>query len=127
METAKPTTVEQYFAALPETTRSLMETLRATIQQAAPKATEMLSYGMPAFKQHDVLVYYAAWKEHIALYPLPLALLESSPELARYKSSKGTAKFPLNQPLPLDLIAQIVQFRLLEDEAKAELKKLKKK
>ncbi len=127
METAKIATVEEYFAKLPESARTLMETMRSTIRKAAPNATEVISYGMPAFKQHGVLVYYAAWKEHIGFYPLPSALMEFKKELSAYEGSKGAVQFPFSKPLPVDLITQMVQFRLWEDEEKAKQKKGKKK
>lgn len=114
--------VDDYINSFPEATRALLETLRATIRQAAPEATEAIKYGMPTFVYHGNLVYFAAWKKHISLYPITPAMEATLGELANYKTSgKGTIQFPIDQPLPLPLIGKIVALRVaehLDSEAK---------
>lgn len=114
--------VDDYINSFPEETRILLETLRQTIKEAAPEATESIKYGMPTFVLHGNLVYFAAWKKHISVYPITSAMEESLDELADYKTSgKGTIQFPIGKPLPLPLIRKIVVFRVaehLESEAK---------
>lgn len=114
--------VDDYINSFPEETRILLETLRQTIKKAAPEATESIKYGMPTFVLHGNLVYFAAWKKHISVYPITSAMEESLDELADYKTSgKGTIQFPIGKPLPLPLIRKIVVFRVtehLESEAK---------
>ncbi len=117
-------TIDAYHADVPEPVRSKLEQLRAAIRAAAPKAKEVISYSMPAFRGHGILVYYAPWKQHIGLYPAsPLKPFEA--ELKAYTRTKGSIHFPLDQPLPLDLITRIVQFRVGEDEEKYLAKKKK--
>ncbi|HVY75556.1 MAG TPA: DUF1801 domain-containing protein, partial [Puia sp.] len=89
--------------------------LRQTIKQAAPKATETISYRMPAFRQNKVLVYYAVHKEHIGFYPTSDPIVHFRQELEQYNTSKGAIQFPIDKPLPLALIKKIVKFRLEED------------
>jgi uncharacterized protein YdhG (YjbR/CyaY superfamily) len=107
--------IDEYHSEYPEAIQVKLEQLRKAIKQAAPKATETISYGMPAFKQNKVLVYYAAYKSHIGFYPTPNAIVAFKAELTKYKTSKGAIQFPINEPLPLALIKKIVKFRLEED------------
>lgn len=86
-----------------------------TIIDAVPTATETISYGMPAFRQNKVLVYYVVHKEHIGFYPTPRPISVFKKELAKYKTSKGAIQFPIPEPLPLSLIKKIVKFRVRED------------
>ena len=109
-------TVEQYFSALPRKERDLLETLRKTIRQAAPQAEEVISYNMPAFKWNGMLVWYAAYKKHIGLYPRPSAIVAFKDELAEYKTSKGAIQFPIEKGIPTSLVKKIVRFRLKENE-----------
>ena len=107
--------IDDYVSSFPEKIRVLLETLRRTIREAAPEATEAIKYGMPTFVYHGNLVYFAAWKKHISVYPITSAMEESLDELADYKTSgKGTIQFALDKPLPLDLIRKIVAFRVAE-------------
>jgi uncharacterized protein YdhG (YjbR/CyaY superfamily) len=122
----KPQTVDEYIAIQPEDVQALLTQVREAIRKAAPKATEVISYSMPAFKQQGILVWYAAAKAHIGLYPRPQALLVFKDELSKYKSSKGAVQFPLDGPMPLKLISKIVKYRVAEDAAEAEIKKMKK-
>ena len=108
-------TVDEYIASFPPAVQEVLQTIRQTIKQAAPDATETIKYGMPTFVFHGNLVYFGAWKKHIGFYPITAAMEESIEELANYKTSgKGTIQFPLNQPLPLPLIRTIVAFRVKE-------------
>ena len=120
---SKGTTVEQYLSTLPENARNAVEQLRATIQQAAPGAEEVISYGMPAFKANGVLVWYAACKTHVGFYPRPSAIVAFKAELAGYKTSKGAIQFPLDEAIPTKLVKQIVKFRLKEDAQSRKAKK----
>ena len=118
-------TVEEYFYTLTEDKQRILEALRKTIKEAAPQAKELISYNMPAFKLHGVLVYYAAQKGHIGFYPTSHPIEVFKKELASYKCSKGAIQFPLDKPVPLGLIAEIVRFRVQSDIANA-MKKVKK-
>jgi uncharacterized protein YdhG (YjbR/CyaY superfamily) len=123
METStKFKTVDEYHAAVPAHIRTLLEDLRKTIKQAAPKAEEVISYNMPAFKQKGILVYYAAWKEHIGFYPTTAPLKVFEDELRDYKTSKGAIQFPIQQGIPRNLVKKIVAFRVKANLEKAELK-----
>lgn len=115
-----PTSVEDYLAALPEGSREALEELRETIKAAAPEATEAISYGMPAFKDHGrVLVYYAAFKHHYSLFPASKGALESfREELRPYEVGKGTIRFRLDQPVPTALVQRIIKARLEENASR---------
>lgn len=115
-------TVDEYFSSLSAKTKGILEALRNTIKQAAPDAREVISYNMPAFKSQGVLVYYAAHKGHIGFYPTAAPIEIFKDELSGYKYSKGAIQFPVNEPLPFDLIARIVKFRVQQDAAKAKKK-----
>lgn len=119
--------IDAYIAAYPPDIQARLEAVRAAIHAAAPEATELISYGMPAFALHGNLVYFAALKRHIGLYPTSSGIAAFAAELAGYEHSKGAVKFPLDQPLPLDLIGRIVQFRVTENRAKAAAKPGKRK
>ena len=95
--------------------RKVLEQLRQAIRQAAPQAMETISYGMPAFRQNKVLVYYAVHKEHIGFYPTPNPIVHFKKELEKYNTSKGTIQCPIDKPLPLTLIKKMVKFRVEED------------
>ena len=112
-------TIDDYHAAFPKNIQSILNSLRKTIKQAAPQAQEVISYNMPAFKQKNVLVYYAAHAQHIGFYPTEKPMVEFKNELTKYKTSKGAIQFPLDKKLPTTLIKKIVKFRLAEIEKKA--------
>lgn len=116
MKTAN--SIDAYIATCPESVQPLLEQTRSTIHKAAPDAEEVISYGMPAFKQQQVLVYFAAFKQHIGFYPTPSGIEAFKEELAKYKSSKGAVQFPLTEKLPLQLITKMVKFRLKEVQEK---------
>lgn len=117
---AAPATVDDYLAALPDDRRAAMETLRQTIRAAAPDATELISYLMPAFKSHGTfLVSYAAFKKHYSLFPASGAVVEAlGDELTPYLAGKGTIRFPANQPIPVDLVTRILEVRVAENAAR---------
>lgn len=126
METNKVSNIDEYIAGFPLETRVLLEQMRGIIQKAAPKATEVISYGMPAFRQYSVLVYFAGNKGHIGFYPTASGIEAFQKEMAGYKSSKGAVQFPLDKPLPVKLITQMVKFRVKDDEERAKAKAKKK-
>lgn len=108
--------IDSYIAGFPEATRVRLESIRATIKAVAPDAREEMSYGMPAYKlKGKPLVYFAGYKGHIGFYATPSGHTEFASELAAYKQGKGSVQFPLDQPLPLDLIERMVRFRVREN------------
>ncbi len=118
--------IDEYIAGFPEDIQALLARVRSTIQAAAPDAVECISYQMPAFALHGNLVYFAALKNHIGFYPTASGIAAFQDELAGYEHTKGAVKFPTSQPLPLDLISKIVQFRVTENHNKAAAKARKK-
>ncbi|HTR27791.1 MAG TPA: DUF1801 domain-containing protein [Puia sp.] len=112
-------TVDEYLSFCPEEIQYKLEDLRRTIKKAAPQALEIINYNIPSYKQHRVLVHFAAYKNHIGFYPTSSGVREFRNELTRYKVSKGAIQFPIDEKLPLALIAKIVRFRAREDAAKA--------
>lgn len=121
------TSIDEYIATFPEDIQKILEELRATIKAAAPEATEKISYQMPTFYLKGNLVHYAAYKRHIGFYPAPRGIEAFKDELARYEGSKGAIRFPIGEPLPLDLISRIVKFRVTDNLKNAEKKANKKK
>jgi uncharacterized protein YdhG (YjbR/CyaY superfamily) len=119
----KPNNIDEYIAVFPGEVQVILEQIRAAIKEAAPKATEVISYGMPAFKLNGILVWFAAYSKHIGFYPHSSGILAFKKELSGYKGGKGSVQFPIDKPVPLDLISEIVKFRLIEDMHKAKLKK----
>lgn len=119
MREANYTTVDEYIAAFPEDIRALLEAMRATIRAAAPDASERISYQIPTFTLHGNLVHYAAFKRHIGFYPTSSGITAFQDELAGYKQSRGAVQFPLDQPLPLELVARITRYRADENRARA--------
>lgn len=128
MDTTKtsPTNIDAYIAEFPAEVQLLLEQIRATIKNTAPEATEAISYGMPTFKQNGNLVHFAAHKQHIGFYPLPSSIIHFRAELAEYPQAKGSVQFPFNKPLPLNIVSEIVKFRLQENNEKAASKRKKK-
>jgi uncharacterized protein YdhG (YjbR/CyaY superfamily) len=115
--------IDAYIAKFPADVQEKLKAVRRAIQKAAPKATEGMGYGMPAYKLNGPLVYFAGYKAHIGFYPVPSGLIAFEKELVGYKRSKGAVQFPLDKALPLALIAKIVRFRAQENAAKAAAKK----
>ncbi|MEO3946719.1 DUF1801 domain-containing protein [Gorillibacterium sp. CAU 1737] len=121
------TSTDEYIALFPPAVQELLQTLRNVIKQAAPDAKEKISYQMPPFDLHGNLVHFAAYEHHIGFYPAPSGITAFQDELSAYKSAKGSVQFPLDQPLPYELISRIVQFRVQENTEKAAAKAKKKK
>lgn len=111
--------IDEYIAGFPAEIQSLLEQMRSLIREVAPDATETISYAMPTFDLNGHLVHFAAYAKHIGFYPVPSGIEAFKEELAPYKSGKGSAQFPLDQPLPIDLIRRIVEFRVEENRRKA--------
>ena len=126
MKNIKIETIDDYLASQPLEKRATLEKFRTIIQKAAPKATEVISYGMPAFKQEGILVYFAAFKNHYGFFPSASPIIVFKKELLPYKTSKGAIQFPPDKPLPVKLIQAIVKFRIAQNKEKAALKTLKK-
>jgi uncharacterized protein YdhG (YjbR/CyaY superfamily) len=114
----KVTTVDEYIHRFPPDVQAILSELRSTIRQSAPQAVEKISYGIPTFYLNGNLVHFAAFKHHIGFYPAPSAIARFKKELKGYKSAKGSVQFPLDEPLPLELIATIVKFRVDENSRK---------
>jgi uncharacterized protein YdhG (YjbR/CyaY superfamily) len=114
----KPIDVDAYIALFPPEIQALLQQLRQTIKQTAPDAVEMISYGIPAYKLKTMLVWFAAHTNHIGLYPRGSGIEVFKKELKGYKVSKGTIQFPLDKPLPLDLVGRLVLFRVAENLGK---------
>lgn len=118
-QTLIPKNVDDYIATFPNEVQEILNKLRATVKKAAPEAEEVISYQMPAYKYHGILVYFAAHKNHIGFYPTGSGVEIFKGELSDYKTSKGTIQFPYSKKLPLKLIADIVMFRTIENLEKA--------
>ncbi len=118
-ERKRSETIDEYIAAFPPDIQKKLEGLRKTIQESAPTAKETNSYGMPTFKLKRNLVHFAVHKAHIGFYPGgPSAVNAFEKELNEYKTSKGAIRFPLDRPIPLDIVGRIVKFRVAEEEQK---------
>jgi uncharacterized protein YdhG (YjbR/CyaY superfamily) len=116
--------IDEYIATFPEYTQKIMQQLRKTIKTAAPEAKEKISYQMPTFTLNGTyLVYFAGWKTHIAFYGAPRGNADFKEDLSVYESGQGTLKFPLDKPMPLKLISQIVKFRVAENLKRTDKKK----
>ena len=113
-----PHTIDQYIAGFSPDVRAILTRIRETIRDAAPDATEAISYRIPAFKQDGVLVYFAAFKKHIGLYPPVSGDARLVKAVARYAGPKGNLQFPLDEPIPYDLIARITRHRVKQNAAK---------
>src|SRR4051794_13028873 len=110
MKTRRFTSMEEYLDTFPAEIRSKLEELQTIIRKAAPKAEELISYNMPAYKQHGILVYFAGNKGHIGFYPTASPIVAFAEELKAYKTSKGAIQFQMDQPVPRKLITDIVKY-----------------
>ena len=119
--------IDEYIATFPADIQKLLQEVRTTIKAAAPEAEEKISYQMPTFFLNGNLVHFAAFKNHIGFYPAPTGMEAFAQDLAQYKGAKGSVQFPLNKPMPLDLITRIVKYRVTENLKKAGIKSSKKK
>jgi len=120
--------VEAYLADVPEPAHSTLESVRRAIRAAVPaEASECISYGMPAFRYEGALVGYAAFKDHCSFFPMSASLLDDFPEdVKKYRTAKGTLQFPLDKPLPAALVKKLVRARVVQNQAKAMVKPLKR-
>jgi uncharacterized protein YdhG (YjbR/CyaY superfamily) len=126
-EKVTPKTIDEYIAGFPKDVQEILEKIRMTVRKAAPEAQETIKYGMPTFTLNGNLVYFAAFKKHIGFYPPPTGLEKFKNELSAYAGPKGSLIFPLDQPIPYDLIREIVVFRVKENLERAEAKRKNKK
>ena len=122
-EKTPPRNVDEYIAGFPDEVQVKLEKLRATIKAAAPESEEKISYQMPTFALKGNLVHFAAYEHHIGFYPASSGIEQFKAELSIYKGGKGSVQFPLDQPIPYDLIRKIVSFRVKENISRAEAKK----
>jgi uncharacterized protein YdhG (YjbR/CyaY superfamily) len=111
-------TVDEYIASFPPNVQATLQQVRQTIKETAPQAKEVISYSMPAFKQNSILVWFAAFKNHIGFFPKVSAIEAFKEKLSGYQTSKGTIRFPLDKPIPVNLVREIVKFRVKEDKNK---------
>lgn len=110
--------VDAYIASHPEDVRLMLEEIRQTIREAAPQAEETIDYGIPTYQLNGNVVHFGGFRHHIGFYPTPSGMIAFSKELKPYKQTRGTVKFPLDEPLPLDLVKRITSFRVNENKAK---------
>jgi uncharacterized protein YdhG (YjbR/CyaY superfamily) len=115
--------VDEYIKTFPSDIQNILKQVRQTIKKAAPEAEETINYQIPTFKLNGNLVHFAAFKNHIGFYPAPSGLKAFEKEISKYKSSKGSVQFPIDEPIPMALISRIVKYRVKENS----LKKLRKK
>lgn len=118
-ERPRATTVDEYIAGFPPQVRKRLTAIRRAVRKAAPDAVEAISYGIPAYKQHGIVVYFAAHSNHIGMYPAPRAEATFRKELASFGGGKGTVQFPHAEPIPLELVGRIVAFRSRSNVARA--------
>jgi uncharacterized protein YdhG (YjbR/CyaY superfamily) len=118
-----PNEIDAYIAGFPKDVQEILEKIRKTIQEAAPDAEETINYQIPTFTLEGNLVHFAGFKRHIGFYPTPTGIERFKNELAAYEGAKGSVKFPLDQPIPYDLISRIVAFRVQENLERAAAKR----
>ena len=123
MNKSTPNNIDEYITAFPKEVQKLLEKMRTAIKKAAPSAEETISYQMPAYRLNGILVYFAAFKNHIGFYPTSSGIAAFKEELAAFEGSKGAVKFPFGQPIPFGLVSKIVQFRVKENLQRAAIKK----
>ena len=115
--------IDEYISTFPEGTQKILEEIRATIKAAVPEAGEKISYGIPTFTLNDTyLIYFAGWKKHISIYPVPSGSEAFNRQVSKYMAGKGTLKFPIDKPIPLKLITRIVKYRVAENRKQADRK-----
>ena len=124
-ETIKPANIDDYISTFPKETQIILEEVRSVIRKAAPGAEESISYAIPTFKLNGNLVHFAAFKNHIGFYPTPTGIEEFDKELSVYKQGKGSVQFPIDKPMPLELISKIVKYRVNKNLEKSLTKKKK--
>ena len=121
-----PKNIDEYIAGFPKDVQEILEKIRRTIRQAAPDAEETIKYQIPTFTLKGNLVHFAAYKKHIGFYPAPRGIEKFKKELSVYEGAKGSVRFPLDKPIPFDLITKIVKFRVKENLARAAAKEKKR-
>ena len=119
----KPEDVDEYIRSYPKEIQNLLEKIRATIKRVVPQANEVISYGMPAFKYHGMVAWFAAHTKHLGFYPGASGIDAFKKELSNYKGAKGSVQFPFDEPLPLDLVTKIVKFKVNENLQRIKAKK----
>jgi uncharacterized protein YdhG (YjbR/CyaY superfamily) len=119
VKTKAPATIDEYIAGFPPDVRRMLQQVRATIHEAVPDAEETISYGIPTFKH---VLAFAGWKKHVSVYPAPMGVPQFAKAVAKYGSGRGTLQFPLDEPIPLGLIARLARFRNKAEKAKAKAK-----
>ena len=119
--------IDKYIASFPDHVQDILENIRKTIRKAAPNAGEIMNYGIPTFTMEGNLVHFAGFKNHVGFYPTPSGIEKFKKELSKYEGAKGSVQFPLDQPIPYELIGKIVTFRVKENLTKAEAKRKQKK
>src|SRR5689334_19829733 len=127
MKTTQAGNIDEYIAGFPKDIQKMLEEVRATIRKAAPEAKEAIKYAIPTFTLNGNLVHFAAFKNHIGFYPAPVGIEAFKKELSPYEGAKGSVKFPIDKPLPLALISEIVKFRVQKNSESTETKARKKK
>ena len=120
-----PKTIDEYMADFPAQAQAVMQRMRDLIHEIAPEATEKISYGIPTFVLGQNLVHFAAYKNHIGFYPASSGIAHFEEELKDYETSKGTVRFPLDKPIPFDLVRRITEFRVAENRARTQAKRSK--
>lgn len=124
MKRTVPKTIDDYISGFPPEVQEILGKIRQSIRKAAPQAQETISYGIPTFTLRDTyLIYFAAYKKHIAIYPVPGGNDEFKEEVSAYRTGKGTLQFPLDKPIPYNLLRKIVRFSLADNLKRAETKK----
>lgn len=119
MKTPAPENIDDYIERFPNDVQKILQKIRKTIQKTAPEAVEAISYQIPTFKLNGNLIHFAAYARHIGLYPRPRGVKEFEKEIARYEGGKGTLQFPLDEPIPYDLITRITKYRVQQNVAAA--------
>lgn len=125
-DTSRPTSIDEYIASAPADVRPILEKIRRTIAAAAPDAEEVISYRMPAFRMKGILIYFAAFKHHVGVFPPVAGDAKLERDLAPYAGPKGNLRFPLDQPIPYPLITRIVRLRVRQERARGEEKRRKR-
>jgi uncharacterized protein YdhG (YjbR/CyaY superfamily) len=122
-----PQTIDEYISLFPKSVQEILQAIRMTIQKVALDATEKMSYQMPTFYYFGNLVHFAAYQKHIGFYPTPSGIAMFDDELSSYQTSKGGVRFPIDEPIPYDLIERIVRFRVLENTQIEQKRQMRKK
>jgi len=126
MKSIQPRNIDEYIASFPKDIQKLLKKMRATIKKAAPQAEETIKYAIPTYTLNGNLVSFAAFKNHIGFYPVPRLVEPFKKKLAEYEGAKSTARFPFDSPLPLELISEMVKFRVKKNAERVKAKTKKK-